>query len=335
MGVRNVLTVTGAEGLPHDPEAPPIVAAGTIPWRHHEGRLEVALVHRPKYGDWSWPKGKLDPDELLPVAAVRETLEETGLEVHLGTPLRPTAYTVLTKEQSVATKYVYYWAARVVGGTGALVNEIDELAWLDPQEAWQRLDYARDREQLQDVVRADLAGVLDTWPLVVVRHAKAIPRSGWKGDDRLRPLDAAGIRQADAMIPVLAAFGVDKLVSSTSTRCVETLRPYAEHRHLPLRRLAGLSEEGFAVDKTGAPKHLRRLVERGRATALCTHGPLLHDILAFLAGYADKAESAHETLVEAADLGMSKGELLVNHVSTAGRIVAVERGAPRPASTPA
>ena len=107
------------------------------------------MVHRPKYDDWSWAKGKLDPGEEYPVAATRETAEETGLDVHLGMPLPPASYTVLDRTGVPATKQVRYWAAEVVGGQGRLVNEIDEVAWLDVLTAHDRLDYARDRDQLR------------------------------------------------------------------------------------------------------------------------------------------------------------------------------------------
>ncbi|MDQ2755918.1 MAG: NUDIX hydrolase, partial [Actinomycetota bacterium] len=172
---------------------PVIPAAGTLPWRRRRGTLEVALVHRPKYDDWSWAKGKLEPGELPPVAAVRETLEETGLEVHLGRPLPSATYTVLDRAGLACTKEVHYWAAEVVGGTGALENEIDEVGWLDVVAAHHRLDYARDRDQLRALMRADAEGVLTTWPLALIRHAKAHPRAGWTRPDQQRPLDQRGV----------------------------------------------------------------------------------------------------------------------------------------------
>ena len=166
------------------------------------------MVHRPKYDDWSWAKGKLDPGEEYPVAASRETAEETGLDVHLGMPLPPASYTVLDRTGVPATKQVRYWAAEVVGGEGRLVNEIDEVAWLDVLTAHDKLDYARDRDQLRAVVRADAAGRLTTWPLAVVRHAKARPRGSWTRPDPERPLDERGEVQAQSMVPLLAAYGV-------------------------------------------------------------------------------------------------------------------------------
>jgi 8-oxo-dGTP diphosphatase len=145
-----------------------IDAAGTVPWRRRDGALEVALVHRPKYDDWSWAKGKLEAGEPWPVAAARETREETGLQVCLGLPLPPTTYRVLDKRGVPATKRVRYWAATVSGGTGALENEIDAVLWLDSLSAHERLDYAHDREQLRFLTRADASDLLVTWPLVLL-----------------------------------------------------------------------------------------------------------------------------------------------------------------------
>ena len=309
-----------------------IPAAGTVPWRRRRGALEVAVVHRPKYDDWSWAKGKLDPGEDWPVAAVRETQEETGLEVRLGLPLPPTAYTVLDRMGQPAAKEVRYWAAEVVGGTGTLENEIDQVTWLDGVTAHQTLDYARDRDQLRAVVRADAQGNLTTWPLVLVRHAKARSRSSWGGEDPLRPLDGRGAVQAGAIVPLLAAFGISRLVSSPSARCADTLRPYAAAAGLPLKLRDGLSEEGFAADPDRAVHHLRRAFDRGTATAICSHGPVLPTLLETLRRYVNLASEegidADARLSEAADLSMSKGEVLVCHVVSTGvaaRIVAVER----------
>jgi 8-oxo-dGTP diphosphatase len=309
-----------------------VPAAGTVPWRRRRGHLEVALVHRPKYDDWSWAKGKLDPGEDWPVAATRETAEETGLDVHLGIPLPPASYTVLDRTGVPATKQVRYWAAEVVGGKGRLINEIDEVAWLDVLTAHDKLDYARDRDQLRAIVRADAAGRLTTWPLAIVRHAKAWPRGSWPRPDPERPLDERGEEQARAIAPLLAAYGVSRLVSSPSVRCADTLRPYAAAAGLPLRLKDGLSEEGYADDPDRSAHHLRRVVERGAPTALCSHGPVLPSLLESLRKLvdhdADDGPDASTALAEAASDGLGKGEVLVCHVVDTGesaRITAVER----------
>jgi 8-oxo-dGTP diphosphatase len=309
--------------------APPATpAAGAVPWRRRKGVLQVAMVHRPRYDDWSWAKGKLDAGEEWPVAAVREVAEETGYQVHLGRPL-PTSTYPIGSLSGLATKEVRYWAAEVVGGSGKLVNEIDEVAWLAADEAALRLDYARDQEQLRSLVQADERDELTTWPLAVVRHAKANPRGSWPGPDPLRPLDTRGSERAAALAPVLAAYGVRRLVSSPSIRCMDTLRPYAAQSRITMRSKAGLSEEGFADDPSRAPFHVERMVQRSAPAAVCGHGPVLPAMLDVLATRA--RDLALDQLHEAADLGLAKGEVLVAHLSGSGeqaRVVAVERHAP-------
>jgi 8-oxo-(d)GTP phosphatase len=314
--------------------SPPIPAAGTIPWRRRRGQLEVALVHRPKYDDWSWAKGKLDPDEPWPVAAVRETLEETALHVNLGRPLPPAEYYVLDGDGQPVVKEVRYWAAEATRDAGPLANEIDEVRWLDVVGASDRLDYARDRDQLRAIVRADKEGALTTWPLALVRHAQAKGRGSWSGDDVLRPLDATGRARAGTIADVLAAYGVRRLVSSPSVRCAETLRPYAARLGVPLRTKEGLSEEGYAADGTRAPRHLHRLLERGAPSVVCSHGPVMPELLGILRGLVSEADddgSVSATLEAAAEERMAKGEVLVAHVSGTGQdtqVVAVERHLP-------
>ncbi|WP_076261760.1 NUDIX hydrolase [Intrasporangium flavum] len=309
-----------------------IPAAGTLPWRRTDEGVEVALVHRPKYDDWSWAKGKLDPGEHPCVAAVRETFEETGLVVRLGPSLPPAEYAVLDATGGPATKQVHYWAAEVIGGDGSLLHEIDEVAWVDVRTAHGRLDYARDRDQLLALVRLDRAEQLATWPLALVRHTKARPRSRWSADDRERPLDAVGRAQAVDVAAVLGAFGVRRVVSSSSTRCVETVEPYATRAGVRLRTRDSLSEEGFEADPSGACRQLDKLLRKARPAALCSHGPVLPTLIARLTEAVDAtspdADLMREHLAEAGAKAMHKGEVLVCHVAGAGadaRVVDVER----------
>lgn len=297
-----------------------------------EGVLEVALVHRPRYDDWSWAKGKLDPGEEWATAASRETLEETGLEVRLGRPLPEARYLLLTKSGESAEKIVRYWASTVTGGSGVLENEIDAVEWLDVTQAHVRLDYAHDREQLRALVRAHSETALDTWPLVVIRHAKAVARSDWKGDDRERPLEARGRERADALIPVLTAYGITRILTSPSVRCLDTISPYAVWSGIVPRPKKGLSEEGHEADPDKAGEHVRRALERGEPTVLCSHGPVMGALLDALIPRLDLVgDGSVETLerfVEARDTNLDKGEALVCHVAGVGadaRIVAVER----------
>jgi 8-oxo-(d)GTP phosphatase len=312
-----------------------IPAAGTVPWRLREGTLEVALVHRPRYDDWSWAKGKLDDAEDWAVAAVRETEEETGLVVRVGPPLPEARYTLLGRDGTPDDKVVRYWTAQVTGGHGRLVNEIDEVAWLDVASAHARLDYSRDQDQLLALVRLHQTDRLDTWPLVLVRHAPALPRGDWSGDDRLRTLTPVGRQRAVVLAPVLAAYGVTRVVTSPSERCLRTVEPYAVSAGVRLRTRPGLSEEGYEADPTKAPAHLARLLGRGEPAALCTHGPVLPVLLDELARRLDLDKPASvevvEEFAEARDERLAKGEALVCHVVGTGddaRVVAVERHLP-------
>ena len=295
----------------------------------------MALVHRPKYDDWSWAKGKLDPGEPWPVAAVRETLEETSLQVGLGRPLPTAEYVVLDGDGAPATKTVHYWAAEATAPAGPLQHEIDEVRWLDVVAASDRLDYSRDRDQLRALVRADKAGTLTTWPLVLVRHARAVGRGAWPGEDPLRPLDPAGEHRAEVLSSLFGAYGVRRLLSSPSVRCAKTLAPYAAEHGLPLRTKDGLSEEGYAADPKRAMRHLNRLLERGAPAALCSHGPVLPDLLATLLDLVHPGEpdaaSVTAILGAARDDAMGKGEALVVHLvgqAESARVVAVERHLP-------
>ncbi|HYN66218.1 MAG TPA: NUDIX hydrolase [Ornithinibacter sp.] len=313
-----------------------IPAAGTVPWRLTSAGLEVAVVHRPRYDDWSWAKGKLDPGEDWAVAAVRETEEETGLVVRLGPALPEARYTLLGRDGTPDDKVVRYWSARVTGGDGHLLNEIDEVVWLDVPTAHARLDYARDRDQLLALVRLQQTDRLDTWPLVLVRHAHAVARGSWRGgDDTTRPLDDLGRARAVALSGVFTAYGVTRVVTSPSERCLRTVEPYAVCAGLGVRTRPGLSEEGFEADPTNAHRHLARLLERGEPALLCTHGPVLPALLDDLEQRLDLdsvgAVEVVEELALARDEKLLKGEALVCHVVGTGgaaRVVAVERHRP-------
>jgi 8-oxo-dGTP diphosphatase len=104
----------------------------------------VALVHRPRYDDWTLPKGKLDRDESFEDAALREVLEETGLRCRLGRELPASEYEVRGRP-----KLVRYWLMEVESQTPFAANdEVDELRWLEPARALELLSYERDREVL-------------------------------------------------------------------------------------------------------------------------------------------------------------------------------------------
>jgi 8-oxo-dGTP diphosphatase len=120
-------------------------AAGGAVWRHRrDGSIEVLLVHRPRYDDWSLPKGKCEEGEADEACALREVAEETGLSCELGPELPSQRY----RDHKGRDKVVRYWAMEVVAGDGTLEHEVDEVAWLPLDGARRRLTYARDTEVL-------------------------------------------------------------------------------------------------------------------------------------------------------------------------------------------
>jgi 8-oxo-dGTP diphosphatase len=292
-------------GLP-----PEIVSAGAVVLG--PGRT-VLLVHRPKYDDWSFPKGKLDPGEHATAAAVREVEEETGLRVRLGVPLGDQRYLVRG-----GGKRVHYWVARVVGDgdvSGYRPNaEIDQVAWFPVDEARRRLTYEFDVDTLDEA----LGQRRKTRTLVILRHSQARSRKGWWSDDRDRPLLATGRHQAERLVPVLAAYDLRRLVSSTSARCVETLEPYAAATGHRLRTERLLSEEDASRGAVrtvvcGLTEWLEGRPASAGGLVLCTHRPVLPWV--FDAAGLD-------------DPGLAAGELMVLHLRK-GEVAMAERHRPR------
>lgn len=135
-----------------DPE-PEVRAAGGVIWRVGVDGIEVALVHRPKYRDWTFPKGKLEPGESDAQAAHREVLEETGLECVLGRELLSVRYL----DAKDRLKMVRYWEMTVASGTFIANSEVDLLRWSSPADARSLLSYSHDVGVLDDFER--LAGL--------------------------------------------------------------------------------------------------------------------------------------------------------------------------------
>ena len=312
-------------------------AAGALCWdvagpaaapRSRSARdLRVLLVHRPRYDDWSWPKGKLEDGEGTAVAAVREVGEETGLDVALGRDLPSARYRL----DSGTTKQVAYWAARVPGAAHPRPprpREVDATRWVGPDEADRMLTRRGDRAQLAALVTAHVEGSLDTWPLLVVRHGHARPKQVWGHADGERPLVEVGLRQARALTPLLAAFGPVRVFSSPWERCLQTVHPFVEASGARLKLKNRLSEDGHRRDPAKVAALVTKLLARGRPVVVCTHRPVLSTVLGTLAGHA---ATGVRSSVPASDPYLEPGEVLVAHVAhRSGRVVRVERHLPGP-----
>jgi 8-oxo-dGTP diphosphatase len=231
----------------------------------------MAVVHRPRYDDWSLPKGKLDAGESLAAAAVREIQEETGVRARLGPWLRDVRYAVAD-----GRKFVRYWAAEALSDPDFTPNqEVDDLRWVAPDDAVKLLSYAHD----EDVVRRFVEIGVPTSVLLVVRHAKAGKRSDWDGDDRLRPLSASGQKQAQQIGELLPLYGPDRVVSAPHVRCHDTVAPLG----LPVAEEPLLSEPAYADDPDATLARVRELAAQPGVTVVCSQGGVIPGVVAALA----------------------------------------------------
>ncbi|MEU4290476.1 NUDIX domain-containing protein [Kribbella sp. NPDC026596] len=248
-----------------------VIAAGAVVWRESRGTRQVLLVHRPRYDDWSLPKGKLMAQEHVLLAARREIEEETGQQVVLGPPLGAQRYPV-RKNGGTVQKLVHYWSATPIDDSDFQPNdEVDEITWLPVDKARSKLSYPRD----VDILDALEPAVPVTATLVLVRHAEAVKRKEWDGKDTVRPLSSTGTAVAEQLSGVLAALGANRLISSDAERCVATITPYAAllDRHIHL--WPEISERGYDADPDGLRGLGERAWKTGKVTVVCSHRPVL------------------------------------------------------------
>jgi 8-oxo-dGTP pyrophosphatase MutT (NUDIX family)/phosphohistidine phosphatase SixA len=272
-------TVTVSDDVDAD-----ILAAGAVVWRPAPGAagagVEVALVHRPRYDDWSLPKGKLDRGESLMAATVREIAEETACRVRLGPVLGDVHYAV-----AEGRKVVRYWAAEVVAESEFRPDEeIDELRWTSPERAVEELSYTRDVEILRRFERTGVPRSL----VLLVRHAKAGNRSQWDGPDDLRPLSQSGREQAARLRAMLPRFGPDRIVTAPPLRCRDTVVPLADTLGLPVGEEPLFGEEGYASEPDAALQRLLDLAKEPGVTVVCSQGGAIPALVGTLARRADR-----------------------------------------------
>lgn len=262
---------------------PPIRAGGGVVWRRvpgHAGEdgVEVAIIHRPRYDDWSLPKGKLASGESDMEGAVREVLEETGYHVRVGRPLGETRYQKSSTGGS-RPKVVRWWAMQAEEGTFSPTREVDDLLWLSLADASARLTRDTDREVLERFAR----GSQPARTILLVRHASAGSASAWSGDDRDRPLDVCGVAQADELARILSRFEVGRIVSPDLRRCVDTVAPLADALELAVEGEPLLSAVGYPGRESEAERLIRSLGDAEHDAVACTQGDVLPDLVARLA----------------------------------------------------
>ena len=257
-----------------------VYAAGAVLWRPvnadaadelvEDKDVEVAVIHRPRYDDWSLPKGKVDPGETAPVAAVREVWEETGQHAILGRRLDMVSYPI---DQGV--KKVYYWAARATGGEFIPGNEVDELIWLPMADALEKLSYGHDRKMLRHFAKHPA----DTHTVLVVRHGTAGRKSRFKGDDTKRPLDKRGRAQAEALVPQLMAFGATDVFAADRVRCHQTVEPLAEELGVTVHNEPTLTEESYAKSTKRARHRMLEIASYEGTPVICSQGKVIPDLI--------------------------------------------------------
>ncbi|GAA5227878.1 NUDIX hydrolase [Paeniglutamicibacter antarcticus] len=296
-----------------------VQAAGALIWRVGTEGLEVLMIHRDRYDDWSWPKGKIDAGETMPECATREVFEEVGMDITLGIPLPAMSYQV-----GAGAKVVYYWAAKSTGTPPVPDGkETDAVRWASPKMARAWLTNPGDVEPLEALVGAYKEGLLETHPFVVVRHAKAKPRSKWTREEGKRPLAATGERQALAVARLLGSWRPARVASSPWTRCVQTVAPYLKQHRFNVKMLGSLTEHEAKRHPEKARKAVAKLLDKRRPQAVCTHRPVLPPVIAEL---RERLKPAPASFLPATDPYLHPGAVIVVHqpLSRKRKLISVE-----------
>lgn len=297
-------------------KAPLVLAGGGIVWRlDATGEPEVCLVHRPRYDDWSWPKGKLEAHESIFHCAAREIQEEIGQPVALGMFLGHTSYPLPDEGKSAGKgtkkskgrtakdtnqiKHVFYWSARLLDHSQtahrsslfgpvhqADPKEISQIRWVSLDQAKKLLTRSDDRRLLRPFSAALESGLNQASTFVLIRHGKAEDRKTWTGEEAQRPLRPTGAAAAYALGRDLACFDPDYLYSSPWERCKQTMVPYSLSSQLPVTYLDSQTEDAFNADGQKAWQDLLDLLitsnNQGHNAALCMHRPVIGGMLEHL-----------------------------------------------------
>jgi 8-oxo-dGTP diphosphatase len=250
-----------------------IRAAGALLWRENSQlEIEIALIHRPRYGDWSLPKGKVDDGETTLQCAYREVFEETGVKAQFTRELGSVEYL-----ESGESKRVKYWAAKAPSFDQQFkVNEeVDEIRWLNPADATSLATHDSDKSIIENFLSQEPR----TDTLIILRHTKALERGDWDDLDSKRTLDEKGLRQAASLITHLAPFAIDEIYSSDYIRCVQTVTPLADVRNLRITEIPNLNEENFDLDPERSISFANAVKQDEKNILLCSHNPVIPTML--------------------------------------------------------
>jgi 8-oxo-dGTP diphosphatase len=250
-----------------------INGAGVILWREQLPlSLEVAIIHRPKYDDWTFPKGGVEIGENSIQAAFRECQEETGMAPILGPYIGAVTYQEEGKKKSVE-----YWMGKEKSTKDSFqVNaEVDQIQWMSAKEARHFLTYDSDREILARFMKLER----HVSTLVFLRHAKAVKREDWLGEDSDRPLAHIGQLQASKLSALFRPFGIEQIHSSDAQRCLATAQPIAEGLRIESSLTPKLSEDVFEKNDTVAIEYIEQLLKFNMNTIVCSHNPMFNEML--------------------------------------------------------
>ena len=250
-----------------------IRAAGALLWRENSHlEIEIALIHRPRYGDWSLPKGKVDDGETTLQCAYREVFEETGVKAQFTRELGSVEY-----QESGDLKRVKYWAAKApLFDQHFTVNEeVDEIRWLTPADAAALATHDSDKSIIENFM--SLEPRTDT--LIILRHTKALERGDWDDLDSKRTLDEKGLQQSENLITHLAPFAIDEIYSSDYLRCVQTVTPLAAARKLKITEIPNLNEETFDIDPERSISFANAVKQDEKNILICSHNPVIPTML--------------------------------------------------------
>ena len=252
--------------------------AGAVLWQAiDDGDVRIAIIHRPRYDDWSLPKGGVDAGESHIQAAFREVLEETGVKAIFGPEIGTVDY-----EVNGVTKEVRYWLAEADQFNAATPNpeEVDAIEWLSISDAINKLSNSDDRE----IVRMAEEFGFGSTPLVLLSHAKALKRDLWDGDDGDRPLEHVGQIQAAKIPGIYAPYAIEKIYSSDAIRCVQTIEAMAAEYGITPIYSSEISEFGFEKDSERALDYALSVMLSDKPSVMCSHNPVLPKLVKKLIG---------------------------------------------------